>query len=121
MVKGLLGPDRLPSWFKYPEALLNLIGSGNIKFEPWQILLGEWLEVRHNGLKEHYPQRNLVPFARRVDCDDVACFDVQERAERPGVLIIHDFASPGWELREQFADFEQWLDAAKADAEEWDS
>ena len=54
-----------------------------------------------------------------MDCDDVACFDVQKQAEKPSVVIIHDFASSGWEMRSEFEDFEQWLDTAKADAKEW--
>lgn len=115
----LLSSDQLPSWFKYPEPLLNLVRHKNIDFGLWQILLSKWLEVRLTGLRQRYPERNLIPFARRMDCDDVACFDVQKQAEKPSVVIIHDFASSGWEMRSEFEDFEQWLDTAKADAKEW--
>jgi hypothetical protein len=118
-MEELLNREELPSWFEYPETLRDLVRAKSIDFGPWQILLGKWLGVRLQGLRQRYPKRHLVPFARRVDSDDVACFDVKEPVERVGVVIIHDFASPGWELRGEFEDFEQWLDSAKADARDW--
>jgi hypothetical protein len=119
MNEGLLTRDELPDWFKYPEALLDLVRDHNIDFGPWQILLGKWLGVRHKGLKQRYPDRKLVPFARRLDDDDVACFDVQRPADKSKVIVIHDFASPGWERPREFDGFDQWLHAAKAEAKDW--
>ncbi len=47
----------------------------------------------------------------RQDNDDVACFDV----DRGKVVIVHDFASPGYEQRADFADFYAWLRQAIED------
>ena len=51
-------------------------------------------------------QRDLVPFARRGDCDDVACFEVGKGEQ---VFIVHDFASSGYEQREIYANVWEWL------------
>ena len=117
---ALLDADSLPDWFQYPVALTGLLENEDIDFGPWQLLHGEWLGVRHAGLKKRFPNLELVPFARRLDNDDIACFDVSTEAESRKVKIIHDFASPGWEDRGGFNDFKAWLDAAKEEAEDWD-
>jgi hypothetical protein len=59
-------------------------------------------------MRQRYPLRKLVPFARRQDDDDVACFDL----DRGAVAIVHDYASPGWEGNAEFADFRAWLHQA---------
>jgi hypothetical protein len=48
----------------------------------------------------------LVPFAKRDDSDDVACW---EKGSLSKVMIIHDYASSGWEQREILEDFWTWL------------
>lgn len=116
----LLSRELLPEWFEYPKNLLSLLEDDEIDFGPWQLLHGKWLNVRHTGLKERYPNLDLVPFARRLDDDDVACFDVSERSSIPKVKIIHDFASSGWEEREAFESFDIWLQEAKELAKDWD-
>jgi hypothetical protein len=119
MLERLPSKD-LPEWFRYPETLVELLDKETIDFGPWQLLHGESLLLRHNGLKKRFPQLTLVPFARRFDCDDVACFDVSIQHLPLKALIIHDFCSPGWEQRGEYASFEDWLEAAKLEAEEWD-
>jgi hypothetical protein len=74
---------------------------GLTNLEPWWIITGDLLRDRHVELLRRYPQRALVPFARRQDNDDVACWDVSTGK----VIVIHDFASPGSETRGEFADF----------------
>lgn len=60
-------------------------------------------------MSERYPNRKLIPFAKRTDNDDVACFEI----ENPGkVEIIHDFAEPGWEQRVEYPDFWNWFKSA---------
>ena len=120
IVLSLLDVDLLPGWYIYPTALVDLIENEDIDFGPWQLLHGEWLVVRDTGLRQRFPSLDLVPFARRLDSDDVACFDVSEESSSPKVKIIHDFASAGWEGRGSFGDFGAWLDSAKEAAEEWD-
>lgn len=116
----LLKNEFLPDWFKYPENLLGLVNNGEIDIGPWQLLHGKWLNVRNIGLKQRYPDLKLIPFARRLDNDDVACFDIGEKSCFPKVKIIHDFASPGWEDRGEFDTFDAWLDDAMEEARDWD-
>lgn len=117
---NLLNSELLPDWFQYPSSLVELLEEENIDFGPWQLLHGEWLAVRHTGLKKRFPDLELVPFARRLDNDDVACFDVSCESSCPKVKIVHDFASPGWEDRGELDSFNAWLITAKEEAEEWD-
>ena len=119
-MRELLTKEVLPEWFEYPQQLLTLLISDEIDFGPWQLLHGEWLNVRHEGLKKRYPYLELIPFARRVDDDDVACFDVSEKSLSPKVKIIHDFASSGWEQREELENFTAWLHEARGLAKDWD-
>ena len=58
-------------------------------------------------LEKRYPERNLIPFARRGDCDDVACFEVGKGEQ---VYVIHDFASSGYEQRKIYENVWKWLE-----------
>ena len=44
------------------------------------------------GLKIRYPEGKIVPFVKRNDNDDIACFDI----ETGEVCIIHDFSCDGY-------------------------
>lgn len=116
----LLQNEFLPDWFEYPAELLELLTNDEVDFGPWQLLQGKWLNIRHEGLKQRYPNLHLIPFARRLDSDDVACFDVSQKSSSPRIKIIHDFASVGWEEREELDDFKVWLVEAKEEAADWD-
>lgn len=77
------------------------------------MLGGEQLKARNHGLRERYPQRHLVPFARRQDNDDLACWEIAPDGTR--VVIVHDFAASGWERRTEFEGFNDWLRQAVED------
>jgi hypothetical protein len=106
MPDAFLPRDQLPDGFAYPESFGRLVERGLLYFEPWWVLEGEMLRVRADGLRSRYPARRLVPFARREDGDDVACFEAGN-GER--VQIIHDFASPGFEQRLTLDSVADWL------------
>ena len=106
MIIELLDETNLPENFKYPTSLLKIITLGLVDVEPWYFLNKEQAIIRLNGLKERYPSRILIPFARRCDNDDIACF---EPSKPDSVQIIHDFASPGWEQRKVYDDFWSWF------------
>jgi hypothetical protein len=95
----------LPAGFSYPALFVRVVELGLTNLEPWRFLEDEFLRGRHLGLIDRYPSRRLVPFARRQDNDDVACWDLAEG----GIVIIHDFASPGYELRARLPNFSAWL------------
>lgn len=118
--KYFLNADNLPEGFIYPNTYSNLVLTKDIRIEPWHFYYSEkTLKFHYNGLKERYPDRTLVPFARRGDNDDVACFDGTDISGDPRVIIIHDWASPGWENRGEFKNFLEWLECAKQESEEW--
>lgn len=85
-----------------------MVAQGLLDFDPWIVLQGERLRIRFRGVKERYPGRDLVPFARREDNDDVACWE----KGKAGVVIIHDFASPGYEFKQEMDSFWDWLRSA---------
>lgn len=107
----------LPIGFKYPETYVNhveevkLHNSKVLDLVPWHFYSNSDDIVFHfKGLKDRYPQRSIVPFVRRWDTDDVACFKADTPSHNPPVIIIHDWAGPGYEGRKEYSDFSEWLD-----------
>ena len=92
--------------FEYPKEFLKIVHLGLVNFDFWYLMDYEQTEWRIKGLKERYPDRKLVPFARRGDNDDIVCFDI-DRGGR--VQKIHDFASAGWEQRKDYESFWDWF------------
>jgi hypothetical protein len=104
-MQGLLGESVLPTGFEYPPGFLRAVDAGLTNFEPWWIIEGEKLRLCYLGLRDRYTDRVLVPFAARQDNDDLACWDLA----RGTVVVIHDFAAPGFEQRAELPDFAAWL------------
>ncbi len=95
--------------FEYPDGLKKVADLELTDLDIWFILDAAFAKTYCDSIAERYPERSLIPFAKRSDCDDVACFEV----DKPGtVQIIHDFADPGWEQREEFPDFWSWFSSA---------
>ena len=100
--------------FEYPKHYLVALELNLTNFYFWCFmdLLGQdHIERRIKHLQEWYPTRKLIPFARRYDCDDIACFEVGKGEE---VQIIHDFATAGWEQigNRKYESFWAWMKAA---------
>lgn len=112
-VADLLSISDLPPGFEYPRKFVRILDLGLTDLEPWLILEGDFLRAKHLGLAERFPARSLVPFACRQDNDDVACWDLEQASGR--IAVVHDYASPGWERRAEFADFDDWLRQAVED------
>jgi hypothetical protein len=98
-----------PSWFTYPSAFLRIVEQNLVDLTPWYVMDSHNVVERMKGLKQRYPTRDLIPFARRGDNDDVACF---ERGKGESVIVIHDFSSPGYEERAVFPSFWDWFKCA---------
>ncbi|MDE6004103.1 MAG: hypothetical protein K2G88_01800 [Oscillospiraceae bacterium] len=95
--------------FKYPNLFLKIIQLGLVDFDCWYLMNKTQVYNRRRELLIRYSNRNLIPFARRSDCDNIACFEV-DAGEK--VFIIHDFSSSGFEQENEFEDFKSWfLDA----------
>jgi hypothetical protein len=94
-----------------PEGLLRIVERNLVDIAPWQVMPRELAVKRLHGLRQRY-SRKYVPFARRVDSDDLACIDPDRPSE---VVIVHDFASEGSELRARFDSFWDWFRSAVED------
>lgn len=112
MLNELLALEQTFPGFKYPKAFLKTIELNLIDFDIWYIMDEKQVALRINGLRKRYPRRMLIPFARREDNDDVACFEIGKGGK---VYIIHDYADEGWEHRKELADFWIWLEGAVKD------
>jgi hypothetical protein len=102
----LLTDEELPPDFAYPPEFLRIVERGLTNLEPWWIIDGELLRNLMRGLASAYPSRRLVLFAKREDCDDMACWDLVVG----DVAVVHAGATAGWEQRgARFPDFNSWL------------
>lgn len=105
-MKYLIEKEQLLYGFEYPEAFKKIVELNLVDFDVWYLFDTERAINRMNGLKQRYPNRKLIPFATRDDCDDIACFDIKQDKK---VFIIHDYASIGYEQREEFDNIWEWL------------
>lgn len=71
--------DALPSGFierfTTLKALYKLLELELTNFDVWYFMDEDSASQKLKGLKGRYPNRILIPFARRGDCDDIACFE----------------------------------------------
>ncbi len=112
MLKELLKIQNTFHGFSYSKAFLKAVELNLVDLDIWYIMDDKQVLHRMDGLQKRYPKRNLVPFARREDNDDVACFETGGGGK---VLIIHDYANEGWEQRKEFSDFWSWFESAVED------
>lgn len=98
--------------FLPPQDYIRLYELGWKDSEPWMWVTTDRLRFRLTGLNQRYPERRLIPFAERHDCDDVACWEV---GVPDGVVVIHDFAEKGWESRASYGSFREWMHQALDD------
>lgn len=92
--------------YKYPEGYKKLVELGLVDFDIWYLIESEQATRRYYDLKKRFPKRQLIPFARRDDSDDIACFEIGQENK---VHIIHDFTTEGFEQREVYQDIWEWL------------
>ena len=105
----LLDESLLPEGFQYPESFLRVINLNLIDLDLWYVMDKKQMIYRYEGIKKRYPNRVLIPFARRDDNDDIACFELNKGDE---VQIVHDFASAGFEQKRMYNTFWDWFRAA---------
>lgn len=102
----LLKECELPHNFVYPKSIIKLLELNLTNFDVWYFMDIESVRIRLTGLQKRYPSRCLIPFARRGDCDDIACFEVGKGEQ---IFVIHDFASSGYEQRKVYENMWEWL------------
>jgi hypothetical protein len=81
-----------------------------INLKPWHFVTDTEFDGLFEVVNKHYPIREVIPFARRDDNDDVACFVSHDPEQEAGqVIIIHDFASLGYEVVARMKTFWDWF------------
>ncbi|MBX2907360.1 MAG: hypothetical protein KF744_15045 [Taibaiella sp.] len=103
---GLAKMESLPSGFEYPKDYIVFLERDFKDILPWFVLQEDEIGRLRDGLSNRYPYRNLVPFARRRDREDVACFDIEKGN---GIVIIHDYAGAGWEFVCEYSGIWNWF------------
>jgi len=71
------------------------------------------IETRYGYLRKRYSHRTLVPFARRLDDDTLACWDTAY--SQSTIFLIMDFSSKGLEELKKYNHFLDWLKDALQD------
>lgn len=111
-----------PPGFVAPTRFLTLLNQELlIDIYPWRWLYPYrgheqfWSEI----IREQYPSRNVVPFAKHDLTDDVFCFDGTDTSGNPRVYIVHTFASAGWEDRGYWDDFDLFMEVAAEEHADW--
>ncbi len=92
--------------FQYPRGYWKLKELNLTDFYFWYFIPENQLCNRINGLNDRYPKRKLIPFARRDDNDDIACFEIGKGEK---VQIIHDYASQGYEQLKEYENIWLWV------------
>lgn len=109
MLQDILELEKQFDNFNYPKSFLKVIELNLIDYEQWYLMNKDQIAIRREGLQQRFPNRNLVPFARRDDNDDIACFEIGYGEK---VFIVHDFATDGYERRQEFDNFWSWFISA---------
>lgn len=109
MINNMREIEKNIEGFTFPEAFWKILELNLVDYEFWYIMDAEQIQQRRTELLQRYPNRNLIPFARRDNNDDIACFEMNH-GER--VFIVHDYASEGWERRQEFDAFWSWFVSA---------
>ncbi len=115
---------------KTPLPVRWLQAHGLKSLTPWHLLEGD---QSSSGFRREYileasegsvPERDMLLFAHRQDCDDVAGFVVEDGKIRDDVIVAHltyrgGPEVPGYPSVERFASFWEWLKSAIDDTAEW--
>ena len=111
--------DELPEGFQFPPTFLEIINQEAIlDLDPWWFLCEFEKSAKYwlYEMKNQYPTRQLIPFAKLSYSDDVACFDGSDTSGNPKVYYVHAFASAGWEDRGYTDNFTEWLKIARLES-----
>ncbi|EMB3081996.1 SMI1/KNR4 family protein [Providencia rettgeri] len=111
--------DELPKGFKFPRTFLEIINQEVIlDLDPWWFLceFEKFAKYWLLEMKNQYPTRKLIPFAKLSYSDDIVCFDGDDTSGDPKVFYVHAFASAGWEDRGYTDNFTEWLKIARLES-----
>ncbi len=111
------------SWLPYalasekvhvPPAFSRWLATGEQEFGGWFLLDEDPAVVNTNKLEQLCPGREILPFARRCDSDNVACLVLNDPKHPHGtILLIHDGAMPGYEIEGVIDSLARWFEQAQ--------
>lgn len=96
-----------------PTAYARVFELGLTNILPWQFLDGAACRSIYDELRLQYPAHHFLPFARRLDDDDVACVIVSSADHPVGAVVnVHLYSSPDLAVDQVFASSWDWYRAA---------
>lgn len=111
--------------FSLPLGYRWLVERGLVGFAPHSALQ-PWYFLPNDqafSVTERWPSASKHPalfaFARRQDCDDLACFAPPEGDGQPAVIVVHGWTPEGYEVVASYLSIWDWLRSVVADIEEW--
>jgi len=106
MNEEILNTDDFELVFHYPDALERLIALKLINFDLWYLMTREQSEVILRQLKMNCNRKGLIPFARRGDNEDIACFEIGNNEK---VVVLKTCEFLGYRPRQVFDSVWDWL------------
>jgi hypothetical protein len=111
--------------FEVPKGYIWLLDRDLVDFQPHS-QLQPWYYLDNNSVfsatqkwpKTEYSGGELIAFAKRQDCDDMACFDVWQNDVK-AIVVIHGWTAHGFEVIARYDDFWNWLKSVIDDMAEW--
>lgn len=64
----------------------------------WALPDPGWLDQLAEGLAGRYPGRRVLPLLKCNGNDDVLCLSIHDPESPARFIIVHDWASAGWEV-----------------------
>lgn len=92
----------------------GLVGfSAFTQLQPWYFLPdGEIFSVAEQWPSSSENSRELIAFAVRQDCDDIACFEMLD-GRISKLAVIEGWSEGSYNLVAGFESFEEWFEAAR--------
>lgn len=114
-------PRKAPDFdFEVPPMYRWLIEKESVAFvesgplEPWHFLDSSAVFEIAKKWPRGLFQKRLVAFARRQDCDDIACFEIRG-SRAVSVVLIHGWTPEGYSVDAEYPTFREWLKAVVDD------
>lgn len=92
--------------FNYPDALERLIDLKLINFDLWYLISREQSIVLFNQLNLQCSKKELIPFARRGDTEEIACFGIGNNEK---VVVFKNCENLGYRPRKVFDSVWDWF------------
>jgi hypothetical protein len=109
----------LPSGYKWllERSLIDFFPHSQL--QPWYYLDAKSIfSATHKWPEVTYSRGELIAFARRQDCDDIACFSVQA-GRVDTIVVIHGWTGQGYEIVGRYESFWDWLKSVIDDMAVW--